>query len=85
MDDLLLLQIFLMIYNTNPHTYLVGGCVRDMLLGRKLSKDHIAKGTASKIGKIHINNGTTNRFVAIKDFQDKWLILGYSRGMKSRG
>lgn len=35
MDDLLLLQIFLMVYNVNQQTYLVGGCVRDMLLGRK--------------------------------------------------
>lgn len=35
MDDLLLLQIFLLVYNTSPQTYLVGGCVRDMLLGRK--------------------------------------------------
>jgi tRNA nucleotidyltransferase/poly(A) polymerase len=34
-EDLLLLQIFLMIYNTNPETYLVGGCVRDMLLGKE--------------------------------------------------
>lgn len=39
MDDLLLLQIFLLVYETNKNTFLVGGCVRDMLLGRK-AKDY---------------------------------------------
>jgi poly(A) polymerase len=34
MDNLLLLQLFLMVYSEDPNTYLVGGCVRDMLLGR---------------------------------------------------
>lgn len=34
MDDLLLLQLFLIVYNASQQTYLVGGCVRDMLLGR---------------------------------------------------
>lgn len=32
--DNLLLQIFLIIRNASPNTYLVGGCVRDMLLGK---------------------------------------------------
>lgn len=35
MDDLLLLQIFLIVRNASQNTYLVGGCVRDMLLGKK--------------------------------------------------
>lgn len=39
MDDLLLLQIFLLVYDTSSNTYLVGGCVRDMLLG-KTPKDY---------------------------------------------
>jgi tRNA nucleotidyltransferase/poly(A) polymerase len=39
MDDLLLLQIFMIVYSSNSNTYLVGGCVRDMLLG-KVPKDY---------------------------------------------
>jgi tRNA nucleotidyltransferase/poly(A) polymerase len=39
MDDLLLLQIFYIVYNYSANTYLVGGCVRDMLLG-KTPKDY---------------------------------------------
>jgi tRNA nucleotidyltransferase/poly(A) polymerase len=34
-DNLLLLQLFLLVRNASKNTYLVGGCVRDMLLGRK--------------------------------------------------
>jgi tRNA nucleotidyltransferase/poly(A) polymerase len=39
MDDLLLFQIFQIVYNASANTYLVGGCVRDMLLG-KAPKDY---------------------------------------------
>lgn len=35
MDNLLLLQLLLIARNESLNTYLVGGCVRDMLLGRK--------------------------------------------------
>lgn len=35
MDDLLLLQIFSIVYAISPNSYLVGGCVRDMLLNRE--------------------------------------------------
>lgn len=34
-DDLLLLQIFLLVHDIHQNTFLVGGCVRDMLLGRE--------------------------------------------------
>jgi len=33
-DDLLLLQLLMLIRDTSPKTYLVGGCVRDMLIGK---------------------------------------------------
>lgn len=33
-DDLLLLQLLMLLREWNPKTYLVGGCVRDMLLGK---------------------------------------------------
>ncbi|NJO48193.1 MAG: hypothetical protein HC840_00595 [Leptolyngbyaceae cyanobacterium RM2_2_4] len=33
-DDLLLLQLMLLLNQHSPKTYLVGGCVRDMLLGK---------------------------------------------------
>src|ERR1700722_2029059 len=39
MDDLLLFQIFHIVHNASANTYLVGGCVRDMLLG-KTPKDY---------------------------------------------
>jgi tRNA nucleotidyltransferase/poly(A) polymerase len=39
MDDLLLLQLFYLVNNASAETYLVGGCVRDMLLG-KSPKDY---------------------------------------------
>lgn len=33
-DDLLLMQLLMLLRDTSPKTYLVGGCVRDMLLGK---------------------------------------------------
>jgi tRNA nucleotidyltransferase/poly(A) polymerase len=33
-DDLLLMQLLLLLNQHSPKTYLVGGCVRDMLLGK---------------------------------------------------
>lgn len=39
MDNLALLQILLIMHNASKNTYLVGGCVRDMLLG-KIPKDY---------------------------------------------
>ena len=58
MDDLLLLQIFLLIYNANPRTYLVGGCVRDMLLGRK-PKDYdiVTEANIDELRPTLIENG----------------------------
>lgn len=32
-NNLLLLQVFMMVYNRSKNTHLVGGCVRDMMLG----------------------------------------------------
>jgi len=58
MDDLLLLQIFLMIYNVNPQTYLVGGCVRDMLLKKK-PKDYdiVTEANIEELRPTLIENG----------------------------
>lgn len=58
MEDLLLLQIFLMVYNTNPETYLVGGCVRDMLLGKK-PKDYdiVTEASAEQLWPTLCENG----------------------------
>lgn len=58
MDDLLLLQLFLLIYDRNTETYLVGGCVRDMLLGRQPKDYDIV--TAANIEELRpalIDNG----------------------------
>lgn len=58
MNDLLLLQIFLLVYDTNPNTYLVGGCVRDMLLG-KTPKDYdiVTEANIDQLRPVLIENG----------------------------
>lgn len=58
MDDLLLLQLFLMVYNASSQTYLVGGCVRDMLLGRT-PKDYdiVTDADVEALKPIFLENG----------------------------
>lgn len=56
-DDLLLMQLLMLIRDTSPKTYLVGGCVRDMLLG-KTPKDYDIVTTAN----IEILNEDCDRF-----------------------
>lgn len=56
-DDLLLMQLLMLIRDTSPKTYLVGGCVRDMLLG-KTPKDYDIVTTAN----IEVLNEDCDRF-----------------------
>lgn len=58
MEDLLLLQIFLLIYDRSPSTYLVGGCVRDMLLGKE-PKDYdiVTEANIDILRPILVDNG----------------------------
>lgn len=56
-NDLLLLQLMMLIRDTSPKTYLVGGCVRDMLLG-KTPKDFDIVTTAN----IPVLHEDSNRF-----------------------
>ena len=56
-DDLLLLQLMLLIRDTSPKTYLVGGCVRDMLMGNT-PKDYDIVTTAN----IEVLNEDCGRF-----------------------
>lgn len=56
-DDLLLMQLLMLIRDTSPKTYLVGGCVRDMLLGKK-PKDYDIVTTAN----IPVLHEDCNRF-----------------------
>ena len=56
-EDLLLLQLLMLIRENSPKTYLVGGCVRDMLLG-KTPKDYDIVTTAN----IPVLHEDSNRF-----------------------
>lgn len=57
-DDLLLFQIFHLVYNASSNSHLVGGCVRDMLLG-KTPKDFdiVTDANISFLQKELIDNG----------------------------